>query len=150
MGKSVKVSNVPNGPAFSAIGSALQSVADQTFVKVAFNTEEFDTNSCYDHVTNYRFTPNVAGYYQINALIASQTGSGSVWVLLYKNGSSFKSGDYTPNNSTGPYIGLSTLVYANGSTDYFEIYVWQNSGGSIQMGGATSRQFFTGHLARPA
>lgn len=61
MAKSQRVSNLPNAPAFSAHGSALQSVSDQTFTKVAFNTKEFDTDSRYNTST-YRFTPNVAGY----------------------------------------------------------------------------------------
>ncbi len=151
MAKSQRLSNLPNAPAFSAYGSALQSVADQTYTKVSFNTEEFDTASCYDHTTNYRFTPNVAGYYQINALVnTGSSANGAVWILLYKNGSVFKNGTYTANDNVAPTINLSTLVYANGTTDYFEVYVWQNSGSAMNMGSANERQYFQGVLVRPA
>lgn len=151
MAKSQRLSNLPNAPAFSARGSALQSVSDQTFTKVAFNTEEFDVGSCYDHSTNYRFTPNVAGYYHLRATInAGASATGGVWVLLYKNGSVFKSGQYLANSNAAPNFSVEALVYANGSTDYFEIYCWHNAGTSINMGSASQNLTFSGHLAVPA
>jgi hypothetical protein len=61
---------VPNGglsgqnyPAFEAYLSANQNLTDNVNTKIQFDTELFDTDSCYDNVTNYRFTPNVAGKY---------------------------------------------------------------------------------------
>ena len=81
-----------SGPAFSAYmtnGSAGISTGAATFTKIILDTEEFDTASCFDSSTNYRFTPTVAGYYQINAAVtydvpASTAGAGAV---IYKNGS---------------------------------------------------------------
>ena len=56
-----------NGPAFYAYRTATQTgIASATFTKIQLNVELFDTNSNYDNVTNYRFTPTVAGYYQVN------------------------------------------------------------------------------------
>src|SRR5210317_1067109 len=61
---------VPNGglsgqnyPAFEAYLSAQQNTSDNAQNKILFDTEKFDTDGCYDNVTNYRFTPNVAGKY---------------------------------------------------------------------------------------
>lgn len=114
-----------NGPAFSAYLGSNQSVSASTYTKVQCNTEEFDTNSNYDNATNYRFTPTVAGYYQINGSIDLGTSSISAGVIkIYKNGSGFKNGanfgggtSYTFNT-----VVVSALVYLNGSTDYVELY----------------------------
>src|SRR6056300_1792706 len=50
-----------NTPAFQATMSGNQNISTGTATKVQFDTEDFDTNSKYDHSTNYRFTPTVAG-----------------------------------------------------------------------------------------
>lgn len=52
-----------NGPAFSAYQSSAQTLSSGTITKIEFQTEEFDTDNCFDNAINYRFTPNVAGYY---------------------------------------------------------------------------------------
>ena len=44
-----------NKPAFLATMSG-QSVSDNTYTKLEFGTEVVDTDSAYDHSTNYRFT----------------------------------------------------------------------------------------------
>jgi predicted aconitase with swiveling domain len=73
-----------NMPAFSAYLSSSQTVTSGTWTKVAANTKEFDTASCYDNSTNYRFTPNVAGYYQVNGGISSASSATGIIVNLYK------------------------------------------------------------------
>jgi hypothetical protein len=52
------LTNFPdNTSAFMAKLSADQtSVSDDTFTKVQFDSEEFDTDNAYDNSTNYRFT----------------------------------------------------------------------------------------------
>ena len=57
----------PTGPTFSAYLNANQNIATSTFTKIALNAELFDTDNNFDTST-YRFTPTVAGYYQINGL----------------------------------------------------------------------------------
>ena len=54
-----------NMPAFSAYQSVGTTANNSTWTKIACNIEEFDTNSYYDNATNYRFTPLIAGYYQV-------------------------------------------------------------------------------------
>ena len=66
---STKLSGVANTPAFEAYLSSDQSVTDNTVVKAEINTELFDTNSCYDNATNYRFTPTTAGKYFVYCCI---------------------------------------------------------------------------------
>jgi hypothetical protein len=114
-----------NMPAFSAGPNATQSISAGTWTKMQYNTEEFDTNSNYDASTNYRFTPTVAGYYQINGCAESTANSASGYFLVavYKNGSAFKYGqNYKSDTSAGPSASIATLVYFNGSTDYVELY----------------------------
>ena len=54
-----------NTPAFAATMSGGMNVAEDTYHKIQFNTEVLDTDGCYDHSTNYRFTPTTAGKYLI-------------------------------------------------------------------------------------
>jgi len=113
------------GPAFRAYRSANQTPANATVTKIQFNAESFDTDNCFDSTTNYRFTPNKAGYYQISAsLQASSTGAGKETVMqIYLNGASIGNGGYSQTNSWANYVHANTQVYYfNGTTDYMEIY----------------------------
>jgi hypothetical protein len=125
-----------NGPAFSAYAnSTLQTITSGSQQKVLFQTEEFDTNNNY---ASSRFTPTVEGYYQLNAEVRLDgvSGTGEMMIILYKNGAEYKRG----TNQSGVQIAtnfwamqVSSLVYANGTGDYFEIYVQQGSGGSVSV-----------------
>jgi len=142
-----------NGPAFGATLSTSQTFTANTWTKVQFNSEDFDTNTCYDPSTNYRFTPNVAGYYQINTWISfdsSGTNPVSVGAKIYKNGSYYRIGNFqaaTPNSSV--MVGGSGIVYANGSTDYFETYGYMN-GGSGTISVFPTGSYFSAALVRSA
>lgn len=114
------------GPAFSAYQSSNQTLSGGVLTKIQFQTEEFDTNNCFDSTTNYRFTPTVAGYYQVNACVASNGNGGEVLVAVYKNGSNYKFG-VDPVNYTVQST-VNCLVYLNGSTDYIEIYGYFSTG----------------------
>lgn len=147
---STGVTTQVGAPAFSAYGTAKQSLANNTLTKINFNTKAFDTATCYD-TTNYRFTPNVAGYYQVNAEIGSTpNASGVIAIYLYKNGSLYSRGASTPNSSQGPDVTLSSLISLNGTTDYIEIYGYQNSGGALSVGSDASTYPFSAFLARSA
>lgn len=144
------------GPAFGAYASAVQSLSNSTLTKIQFNTEEFDTANCYDNATNYRFTPNVAGYYQItmaSAISSTATGVANTQLVcaIYKNGSSFKFGGSTLLNNTYDMIAaVSALIYLNGSTDYVEGYFRQISGGTLNTAVGQTVCYFQGSLARAA
>jgi len=140
------------GPAFRANTVTAQTITTNTFTKVAYNVEEFDTNSNYDPTTNYRFTPTVAGYYQINANASLGGGTtGYCQCDIYKNGSLVTAGSGIPNNNQiGGKISASTLVYLNGSSDYVEFYVWQNNGTSTALQVSTGDNTFSGALMRAA
>lgn len=136
------------GPAFSAYVSANQTVSGSTFVKVPFNTEEFDTNNNYNNTTNYRFTPTVAGYYQFSWMIGFGNSPTRAFTTLYKNGADFKRGSDSSAASNG--FGGSALVSMNGSTDYVEVYMYTNNASASNLLGLANISYFQGVLVRGA
>jgi hypothetical protein len=144
-----------NGPAFSAYAAAvLQTITSGSQQKVLFQTEEFDTNSNY---ANSTFTPTVEGYYQLNAEVRldGASGTGEMMIVIWKNGAGYKRG----TNQQGTQIAanfwamqVSSVVYANGTTDYFEIYVQQGSGGNVSVTAVNdpSITWFNGCMLRGA
>lgn len=143
--------NLPNGgPAFSATRSGTQSIANATFTKVQYNSEEFDTNSNYDPTTDFRFTPTVAGYYSVNASAGWGFTSGFSISTIYKNGSVAKWGSLAASTGAGTLSTVSVLIYMNGSTDYVESYVYQQAGSSQNITANTVETYFQAALVRAA
>ena len=135
-------------PAFSANTATTQSISNATYTKVTLGTEVFDTNS---NFASSRFTPTVAGYYQINAGIFYNTGavSGLGQIFIYKNGSEVNG--TVSNMSASGYCGLSiaTLTYCNGTTDYIELYTYHSFGTAQNVSSGTT-VFMTGSMVRSA
>jgi hypothetical protein len=137
-----------NMPAFSAYQSTTQSVNSGTITKVQLQTEEFDTASAFDSTTNYRFTPQVAGYYQVNGNIGWNITSGQSVISIYKNGSRFKDGSFNTGGTDGTQSVVSTLIYLNGTTDYIEMYCYQNTGTAKNTGTGATSTFFQAVMVR--
>ena len=145
-----------NGPAFSAYASAgAVNITQSTWTKVTFGTEEFDTNS---NFASSRFTPTVAGYYQITGAVYGSGGGGlrEVRTAIYKNGSIYKNSAHSASNAASPFnapiVVVTSLVYFNGSTDYVEIYTFINDSASspYYFGSGTETTYFNGCLVRGA
>jgi hypothetical protein len=144
-----------NGPAFSAYASnTVQTITSGSQQKVLFQLEEYDTNN---NFSSSRFTPTVAGYYQLNAEVRldGASGTGEMMIVIWKNGAEYKRG----TNQSGTQIAtnffaltVSSLVYANGTGDYFEIYVQQGSGSSLTVTAvnAVNITWFNGCMIRGA
>ena len=139
-------------PAFSAYQSTLNAVALNIYTKLSFQTELFDTNNNFDSTTNYRFTPTVTGYYQFSGSVFMSTGSGTrVGLLIYKNGVINCSSYGTGGSITGGQSQqITALLYANGTTDYFELYVLQDGIASVNTAASLNLTYFQGFLARSA
>jgi hypothetical protein len=144
-----------NMPAFSAYrGSSNQSVSSNTWTKAQLNTEDFDTANAFDSTTNYRFTPTVAGYYQINGSIAPDStvsfGTG-VYVAIYKNGTLYRAANV--NNTVAPTASIpciSAVIYFNGSSDYVELYAYFAGGSGMQIATTYNSSSLSGCLMRAA
>lgn len=141
-----------NGPAFSAYQDAVQSVSSGVYTKAQFNKEAFDTANCFDSSTNYRFTPNVAGYYQFNAstTLVLNVNNQTAFGLLYKNGNQVLWSSSTGSGTGYPTTSLSTTIYMNGTSDYVEVYMLQNSGASVNSVALATYMQFSGALVRAA
>ena len=138
-----------NMPAFSAYNGSAQTFSNATFTKATFPTEEFDTNSNFASST---FTPTVAGYYQLSAGVGiTATAPTNGILVLYKNGSAYKR--FTSINLSASLNNItptgSITVYANGTTDYFEIYMYM-AGTSPSTFGGQDLAWFTGSMIRSA
>jgi hypothetical protein len=143
---------VGNGPSFSAfLASSGGSISSTTFTKLIFDTELWDTNS---NFASSRFTPTVAGYYQINAAYQI-SGSAPGFLLIAKNGS-----DGTAGSKRGSWLSnanfqdmhVSGLVYCNGTTDYIEIQMYHTLGSAVTPQGNSqgSISWFDGTLIKAA
>jgi hypothetical protein len=137
-----------NTPAFFAYLSSNQSLTDNVESKAQFDTEVFDSDNCYDNTTNYRFTPTVAGKYFIfaaGALDASASNFGDGSVTIFKNGSRLYQAlnNQTNNNANQISVPISIIDTANGTTDYYEIYVvCDDSSGNPTLNSANRRTYF--------
>lgn len=144
-----------NGPAFSAYrASSNQNISSSTWTKAQLNAKDFDTASCFDSATNYRFTPTVSGYYQISGSISldSTTAFGTgVFAAIYKNGTLYRTGNV--NNTVAPTASIpcvSAVVYFNGSTDYVELYGYVQGGSGMQFATTYNSTSLSGALIRSA
>ena len=147
-----------NMPAFSATinkSGSDQGITASTWTKAKFDTTTFDTNSNFSTANN-RFTPTVAGYYQINVRVsisATVVNPNGVYASIYKNGSAFKSASMnTPGGGliTGS-VQVNELIYFNGSTDYVEAYGYAGGGNGVYIYGNNSVYCsFSGLLVRAA
>ena len=142
------------GPAFRAYLSSNQTVTNVTNTKVQLNSENFDTANCFDSTTNYRFTPNVAGYYQINAMIGAGAATALTYnyIQIWKNGTYDSIAIYPPYSGSSNYGQLSTLIYMNGTTDYIELYVQLSGTGTLTVSGGNTAvsTYMSGSLVRAA
>jgi len=128
-------------PAFYAYQSSSQTISAGTNTKVNLQTELFDTNS---NFASSRFTPTVAGYYQIGGGVYFNTVGSTTFCSFWKNSSILTRGTQGAlNESTG-----TTLVYLNGSTDYMELYAYNQSSASLDADYPTT--FMWGCMVRSA
>lgn len=108
-----------------------QSIPSGVATKIQFDTEIFDTNSNYDNVTNYRWTPTEPGKYLITAILLFEniTASDVGICFIFKNGSTDSQNvveAYANNVNVNPMV--TALIDMNGTTDFIEIYAFQDSG----------------------
>ena len=132
-----------NGATFSTSDVGPQSLTTGVATKVTLGTEDFDTNS---NFSASRFTPTVAGYYQID-FSTSIVGSTitNAYAAIYKNGTqSYRGGQYVGPSITVLGASGAFLISMNGTTDYLELYAY-----AVGTGLTINSSKFSGFLARP-
>jgi hypothetical protein len=136
-------------PAFSVTKTSNQSISASTWTKVTYDTEVFDTNN---NFASSRFTPTIAGYYQVitNTMVTTPGSASYFQTAVYKNGSQHNILIET-QTQTVSYVSCSGsyLIYLNGLTDYIEIYI--NTGYNATVyGDSLPYTYFQGLLVRSA
>jgi len=149
-------SNVaPKVPAFQVSSTSSAGLGINVVTKWPFNDisgNDFDTHSYFD-TTNYRFTPQIAGYYWFNTIVQTGHSNNSastvafIELWFYKNGSAYSPQIFFPVNLSTSYFGAtkSELIYLNGSTDYVEVYMKQGGSNRFILGFLSQ---FQGYLVR--
>jgi len=119
---------VDSKPTFLVSRTSNQAIPNTTETIIQFNNEISDTSNVFNTST-YRFTPAVAGTYWISACARmSASEDFDIYTLtIMKNGSGIARVDKRHENNESLYIAL--LDIAN-TTDYYQISVYQNSGGT--------------------
>ena len=111
-------------PSFAAKMSAAQSISNDTSTKIAYNTEVYDTDSAYDHSSNYRFTvpSGKAGKYFIGFNKMNNKGGVTAedYTMIYKNGSSFAG--FTSFSGNQTQLRNHNIIMDLAAADYVEIY----------------------------
>jgi hypothetical protein len=152
----VTLNTITSAPAFRAKKTSSQNIAAGTFVKITFDTTDFNVGNCYDASTS-RFTPTVAGYYSIAGAIGTEGPNSTIsriLIALYKNGSAYGNWMHdiqwaSGNSAQGYVISGSDLLYLNGTTDYLECYTYIGWSGNQGIAGAAHTRF-SAFLARAA
>jgi len=116
----------------------------------ASGSVEYDNTSAWD-TANEKWTPQTAGYYQVNCQVTTGAGTvRSVGAAIYKNGSEVhKSNFWAGAEADGDDLetSFSTLIYLNGSSDYIQLYgyIYDSVAGQDRFFG-TKRTSFSAHL----
>jgi hypothetical protein len=130
-------------PAFvgtSVTKSTTQSIANATYTVISWDGEEFDTDAFHDNSTNNsRITipSGKAGKYLITANLNIESGGGNFRIIsIYKNGTA------TGDNTIATVSGFTTIVTKSivmnlAVGDYIQVYIYQNSGGALNINGTS-------------
>jgi len=125
-----------------------QTINDSTVTAIAWTAETFDTNGDFDTGTG-KFKPTIAGKYLLSAgaEINNLTADKYHVVYIYKNGSAIARSAAVHGSATNPAgLTATAIVDANGSTDEFDVRVYQSSGSSMTLNGVASGSYFSGAL----
>lgn len=132
-------------PYFSAYRATNQSISAGALTKIQFATENFDSAGAYDNVTNYRFTPLVAGKYRVTLAVKVNVtpaiGDQTI-VGIYKNNGIVNACDKraTSTSLIQDTFPVSAIIDMNGSTDYVEGFVTPITAATV-IGGPSNSWF---------
>jgi len=133
-----------NTPTFFANLSSNQNISNDTQTKIVFDSEQFDVGNVYNPSTA-RYTPAYAGKSYITTTIRSATGTdfNTFQMKFKKNGSELAI--VAARNENNDSIVLSG-VFTHDADDYFEVFIYQESGGTIAInGGSVFVTFFSAY-----
>jgi len=121
-----------------------QSIANDAYTAVTWNTENFDTDAMHSLVTNtsrITIASGKDGYYWIYGFVNYENQTGRRILAIRKNGAEtigFEVGITASSPNTNPCVGVYQVLDLDAG-DYLELFTYQNSGGSINI--ASFNQF---------
>ena len=120
-----------------------QNIPNQTATIINFDTVLFDPNSWWDN-SNKRFVPTVAGYYCVMASARWNTGADFdiADFSIYKNGSLYQAASLR-NERYETHV-ITTVMNINGSGDYFDARMYQDTGSTYAIRGQASETTLQG------
>jgi len=129
------------GPASTkarATNSIAEPIANAVATIVTFDSEQFDTLSELSPGLG-KFEPRNAGYYQVEGGCRSSEvawAAAQLWqISVYKNGFEYATGDRNQGIAAtvqkSSYV--SALIYMNGTTDYIDLRILHNQGGTVNL-----------------
>ena len=133
-----------NTPAFSVYRSGTQAISASTATKVQYNTESFDTDNTFDSSTNYRYTPAFSGKsFLVGSIRLYGTDDFNNYTLeIHKNGTAI----LRQQNSHWHYESAQVSgIVTHDTDDYFEVYVTQQSGSSLDVMSGIEITYFMGY-----
>ena len=137
---------IANTPMWFVRKTSDQSLADNTYVKVTWNTEDIDTDSAF---ASDKFTvpSGKAGKYYISTGVGFYDNNTQKYhyVLIYKNGSNVSanpSGISTTEDNTNRYWHTNNMIVDLAVGDYVEVYVLCDYTSGT---GTMNSSYFTGY-----
>lgn len=127
------------GKTCRAIRTGSQSISNAFYTGVNLTSEDFDPMGWHDSAGAFPniIVPNIPGYYQVEGSVEFVAVAGGVR-QAYINARTFGAGPFRMagcsdggSASYPSFLSVSTVVYMNGSTDYVELLLWQNSGAAL-------------------
>ena len=120
-----------------------QSVATGDYYAVTWDTEAFDTDAFHDNSTNnsrVTIPSGKGGYYRFSGIMTFASNStGSRLVRVHKNGSNIVWVGWLAGLAGGNETGVVFCHTLNATAgDYFELFVKQESGGSLNVTASAS------------
>lgn len=138
---------VPNGgiitmasqSAARVYNTATQAISDSTFTKCVWDTEAFDVAG---EFASNKFVAGVAGKYFVTAKVlwAALTDAKSYIISIYQNGASISTSLLAGAMTVASPTQTSQIsdILTLSATDYLEVFVWQNTGGSVNLSAYTT------------
>ena len=161
LGVSGDTINVPSGVTIANAGTATgfgantpyfkfrsdgQTIANTTDTLIEFDTEVFKSSgSASFDTTNHRYLPTTAGYYVINVAVrGDENAVGDRFILqIRKNGTvqTVIDGYYNDLSS----VQATAIIECNGSSDYIDAIIYQNTGSTLTIANQAAYSFFMGY-----
>jgi hypothetical protein len=134
-------------PKFMVVLSSAQNIPISTWTKVAFATEVYDIGSKYD-TTNYRWVPGIVGKANLTmtGYYTAVAADSYLTVSIYKNGSAYKNCVKKAGATADDGVIITSDVLVDNTSDYFEIWLYQDAYDPNPLNSNTALTSFSGHM----